>query len=67
MKWLSLKSKGNPQRFVNHENQIVKGKEAPKGLRYNVNGRLRFETVYFVRILTLKRLCKSVFVFFLLL
>ena len=68
--WLSLKSRGNPQRFMNHQNQIVRrGKwlnqqlkeEAPKRVRYNVNGRLRFETAFFVRILTLKKLCKSVF------
>ena len=55
VKWLSLRSRGNPQRFLNHQNQIVRtvkrlnqqlsGGEAPKRVRYNVNGRLRFETL----------------------
>ena len=72
--WLNQRSRVNPQRFVNRQNQIVKTvkwlnqqlRGSPQRVRYNVNGRLRFETDYFVRILTLKKLCKSVFFSFVL-
>ena len=42
---------------------MVEPKIKRKRVRHNVSGRLRFETVYFVRILTLKESCKSVFFF----
>ena len=62
MKWLSLKSKGNSQRFVNHQNQIVRTvkwlnqqlRGSPQRVRYSVNGRLRFETVLFLLYLVIK-------------